>query len=666
MKTKTILITSIVALGMLVIVGVLSWQLGKQASASHLPSQQPPQASIVLEATTNREEDESSVAVLPGLHECLTTVDGLRRKVVTTQPNLRCLDKINGGRLHSVELSLFQELFVLETVPSSGPPEWYLVSSSPRRAHELGYLRADTVAEWNTRLGLRPIAPVLFYSDASDAEQLASTGQTSGEPIGRAAPDDDRKFLPWPIVDSHTVTNDKGQVVEIALLNFLGERQAGDDFGDPAVTVARYSDERKQAIAGEISVITLGFAVDNTQSTDPFVPQIVNFISETSATVSEQRPKLKLALTLYRDDVPGLTWNGSVTKTLWNGVPQPIDDFLSEVRPIKAPTVGSKDYPECAFQGLIEVLNATQWERLSHKVVCWIGDNSAHPEGSDKNANVGPDDIIRLAKEKGITIHAVAIRGSGGDSEQATHLSQCRTIAEATGGKVYSLDDAEQLATEISNAVRREHAIVRKNSEDLQKIADGELTVADYMTTKDRDELRRRYQFVRLLDSAGIELAGFAPGTPKFAQGWAPTQLPGSGAPLFERLVFVSRVEVDLLLSELNNLVALMRTDSTKGVFDTFNVGLGARVGDQSFFSKSREGDLPFDAFMAARGIPLRTGITMKSRTELLAMPPEEKLLLKARLVNEVIPRLTNVRSSTAFRLTGDFDFGWILESCLP
>jgi len=43
-----------------------------------------------------------------------------------------------------------------------------------------------------------------------------------------------------------------------------------------------------------------------------------------------------------------------------------------------------------------------------------------------------------------------------------------------------------------------------------------------------------------------------------------------------------------------------------------------------------------------------------------------EKLLLKARLINEVIPNLTNARSSSAFTLTGDFDFGWIPEHVLP
>jgi hypothetical protein len=603
-------------------------------------------------------------SVLPGL-ECLTTPEGLRRKVVTTQAGLRCLEAVDGDRLVGGELPLFQELFVLDVRPSAAGLTHFLVSRSPRKTHQLGYLGADSVAEWNTRLGYRPLAPVLFYPERKQAEELAQTGQTGGQPVGRAAPDSDRRYLPWPVVGSHTVTNQRGQVVEVAQLNFLGERRVGDDAGEAVAGTVHYSETTKRTVARAVSVIGLAFCVDNTQSTDPFVPQIIQFIVDTSQGVAEQRPELKLNLTLYRDQIPGLMWGSSVTKTFWDGVPQPIAPFLAAVRPIAAPTVSSVDYPECSYQGLLETLTATKWEELSHKVVVWISDNSGHPPGSPQNPHVAPADIIRVAKAKGIVIQAVAIRGFGGDEEQRLHHSQCREVAEAAGGNVYGLADAGRLAARIGQVVQKEHAVVRKNRDELQQIASGQLTVQQYLASNDQQELRRRYQFVRLLQSAGLDLEGFAPDQPTFAQGWAPSQLPG-GPPLFERMVYVSRVELDVLLSELNDLVTLLRHDGTQGVLDVFATGLGARVGDQSFLSQGRQGDIPFDVFMAARGIPLRTGITMKSRDELLGMSAEEKLLLKARLVNEVIPNLTNARSSSAFTLTGDFDFGWIPENMLP
>lgn len=597
--------------------------------------------------------------------DCKRTEQGLRCKVVTTLPGQRCLETIGGDRLVGDELPLFQELFVLDVQTSAAGLRHYLVSRSPSKEHRLGYLRATGAAEWISVLGWRPIAPVLFHLEQKHAEELAQTGQTSGQPIGRAAPDSDRKYRPWPIVDSHTVTNKHGQVVEVALLNFLGQRQVGEDVGDEAAGQVRYSETQKQAVAQAISVIGLAFCVDNTQSTDPFVPQIVQFIVDTSRSVYEQRPQLKLNLTLYRDQVAGLMWGTSVTKTFWGGVPQPIAPFLDAVRPITAPTVSSEDYPECSYQALLETTNATQWEELSHKVVVWISDNSAHPPGSPKNPRVAPADIIRVAKAKGITIHAVAIRGAGGDEEQLLHYRQCREIAEGTGGRVYGLRDAGQLAAQIASVVQKEQAIVRQNRDELQQIANGRLSVPQYMASQDQQELKRRYQFVRLLNSAGLDLQGFAPDQPTFAQGWVPSQLPG-GPPLFERMVYVSRVELDVLLAELNILVMVLRHDSTKGVMELFATGLGARVGDDSFFSSRREGDIPFDVFLATRCIPKRTGITMKSRDELHRMSEEERLLLKARLINEVIPNLTNARSSSAFTLTGDFDFGWIPENLLP
>jgi hypothetical protein len=131
-------------------------------------------------------------------------------------------------------------------------------------------------------------------------------------------------------------------------------------------------------------------------------------------------------------------------------------------------------------------------------------------------------------------------------------------------------------------------------------------------------------------------------------------------------MVYVSRVELDVLLSELNYLIPILCSDGSAGVRKAYEIGIGARVGDQSFFSNKQEADVPFDVFMAARGIPMRTGITMKTREELWAMSAEDKHLLKTRLVDEVIPNVTNARKSNAFKLTGDFDFGWIPENMLP
>ena len=71
-------------------------------------------------------------SVLPGLHECLTTSEGLRRKVVTTQRGLRCPEAVDGDRLVGDELPLFQELFVLDARPSAAGWTHFLVSRSPR------------------------------------------------------------------------------------------------------------------------------------------------------------------------------------------------------------------------------------------------------------------------------------------------------------------------------------------------------------------------------------------------------------------------------------------------------------------------------------------------------------------------------------------------------
>jgi hypothetical protein len=298
-------------------------------------------------------------------------------------------------------------------------------------------------------------------------------------------------------------------------------------------------------------------------------------------------------------------------------------------------------------------------------VVVWIGDNSAHPLGSSKNLSIGSADIIQFAREKGVTIHSVVIEGGGGEVEQALHRKQCEEISFATGGQIYNLQDAQRIATEITKAVRCEQLIVGRNHEEFQQLAAGELAPGEYLRTNDRGELERRYKFVRLLKSAGVDLEKLPPGVPTFSRGWVATQLPG-GQPMFQRMVYVSRVELDVLLGELNFLVSLLHEDGTRGTIEAFRLGLSARVGIDSFFSNRQDGDIPFDVFLSARGIPLRTGITMKTRDEILAMTPGEKRLLQKRLTDVIIPNLTNARGNSNFTLAGGFDFGWIPENTLP
>lgn len=123
--------------------------------------------------------------------------------------------------------------------------------------------------------------------------------------------------------------------------------------------------------------------------------------------------------------------------------------------------------------------------RKTHQLGFLGADNSAHPAGSSKNPHVAPADIVRAARAKGVAIHAVAIRGGGGDDEQRRHYSQRREVAEATGGNVYGLADAGRLAAQIAQVVQREHAVVRKNRDELQQIAGGRMTVQQYLASTD-------------------------------------------------------------------------------------------------------------------------------------------------------------------------------------
>ena len=603
--------------------------------------------------------DRRSQPLLPVAGGPMRSDSGLRLKIVTNQPNLRCLDS-PGGRLVGEEIRLFKELWVFDVKPSLTDPKWVKVSRSPQKNHVVGWLPAGTVAFWKTRVGLRPLRPVLIYEHRADAEELARTGKCSAQPIGRADPDAKRQFDPWPVTENFTVKNNQQQIVEVSQLNFLGERRVGHDVGDPGSAAPSYTEARKQIVYRSINQISLGFCVDNTASTAPWVSEILAFVREVSGAVERGKPRLSLGLTLYRDDVPGLEFSGSVTKLFFDGELKDHAAFSTAVSGIKPAEVDSEDFPERGFEGLKRAVTDTDWKKLSLKVLIWIGDNSS------KHDRVTAAEVISLAKSSGVTIHAVMIHGRGDPAERQLHESQCREIAAGTGGKLYDLADWRPLAGEIAKAVRGARAIVKANRADLDNILAGRQTVKDFLETKDRDVLERRRSFVRLLKTDGHDLDSLTPNVPLFRQGYVVSHLPGNGDPFFERLIYCERLELVFLMSELQLLAGVLQVNSPTSILDIHKIATLFPAGDQSYFSAVRPGDIPYDVFMACRDIPIIHGITRKTREQLLAMPEPDRIRLRFDIEDRSLPNLKKAKDSDAFVTVGFEDWGWILAGLLP
>jgi len=586
---------------------------------------------------------------LPGI-EC-EMVDGLRLKVVTRLDDLRCTDNPNGQTLVGPVLPLFSELFVMSMGPERDAPKWYQVSRTPRAADTIGYLGSEVVQPWKTRIGDRIRQSLPIYTGKSAATELARDGHTDEQPIGVLPANLD--YAPWPVIESAVITNSRGQQVEIQHLAIIGVH--GSKLADVSVL--------KPDLPDTVRLMSVVFCVDNTQSTTPFLKGIIDFLS--FVVNSLQSDDVRFSMTLYRDRVEGLMFpGGKVTRSIQEGNVLSATEFLPFVRSLEAPVVGSDDAAECGLQGLLAAIKDTRFPPGSLPTIIWIGDNSYHEYGSPRNMEVRQSDVIEEARKRGITIHAVCIEGAGGDAEQQLHRQQCSQIATATGGKLYAFADTTQVISEIQTAFAIERDEHRLNQQDLVALRQGQ-SIAEFQQTTTQGERVRKYRLAQLLAHAGIDLQSVAADQPRFASGWVAAQLPGRPS-YSQRMVYVSRIELDLLLSELHGMMAVLELDETENIFQLFRSAIGARVGDDSFFSNQRDGTNGFNAFAIARGIPLRSGITNKTRDELLAMNREEKFLLRDRLANEIIPNLHLARSSDSFVRTGGFDFGWIPENLLP
>ncbi|MCA9168556.1 MAG: hypothetical protein KDB23_12865, partial [Planctomycetales bacterium] len=523
----------------------------------------------------------------------------------------------------------------------------------------------NSVVIWPTRMGWRPTSEVLLYSSKQAAIEVATTGHTDVAPVGRAYPDLNGEFQPWPVVQHETVVAQDRRVVEVAKLAILAA--IGSDEAPAGLTHAE-----AQEVVNRLQDLNVAYCVDNTLSTGPFFRGIISFLMMSSDIAATSG--LRFSLTLYRDDVDGLRFDDGVAKTYWNGQLQDRATFLQQLQLLELPKTDSQDSPECGYQGLLQTLEQTRWDELAQRTIIWIGDNSAHPYGSAKNNSADVSAIVKLAKDLGVTVHAVVIKGSGDVAEQELHRRQCEEITAATGGQIFDLNApqamAETIAASIGKAIDQEQSDQDVNRTELNRIIAGEQSVAEYLTSPDDQISSRRYRLVTILNAAGIQLSDLQPGVPVATEAWAPYQ-DGQGKSLHERMVYVSRTELTVLITELQFLLEYIGQDATRGVQAAYQVALESRIGNSvfsrnSFFSNKRDADVPLDVYFIARGLPLRTGISMKTLDELRAMTDDDKAVLRERLKTRIIPKLEEARNSADFTLVGGFEFAWIPESLLP
>lgn len=609
---------------------------------------------------------------VPGM-DCLVNQHGIRRKVIVSQRNVRTRATPGGPEI-GPELLYFRPYYVFAVRPETGPIEDVRVGLTPRRDSILGWIPASAATFWDHRIAVRyrretsrRLPPLTIYRDKSAVVELATTGNTSADPLARAAytGTDTPAYMPWPVVDVDRVEV-SGGIVEILQLAFLAEHRVGGSLTEAGPPdTEQYSVEEFHRITKDVRTLDVVFVMDTTRSTDPHIEAMKQTVINLSQRLGalEFRPDLALGLTQFRDYVPGLMFkvNGRDSVTASLPLQPDLAAFIRAVRPIQAATVCSRDWPEAVYDGVWDALTQTAWrgDRLSARILILIGDNSANPPGSRGNPrNITPDQIMTRARANGVTLFALAVEGGGDANERKLHRDQFETLARGTGGQCYSLDArvADRLVSTIEAILKTETATVGTRAMVVEALREGKSN-EQIMAERSMD-IRQFTEVMEFLDRGGVDGERLR-GVPTFGTGWALGEF--RGVPLIHKEVYCARSELDMLLAELNLLALHLSPAFSQGLAAA---ALGGRIHPGSFFAQREPG--PMDLHLMKQGIPVTKGILSLTRQQIEHMPEEERARRRENLVRTTIPRLLNARNSDRFVYSDDLEFGFVDEELLP
>ncbi|MCY2987572.1 MAG: VWA domain-containing protein [Planctomycetota bacterium] len=644
-----------------------------QVSLSPPPSASA-QASLSPSPSASAAGEQQYTYRLPGM-ECLVNEFGIRRKVIVTRRGLRCTDRAPGGTVTGPELKFFMPYFVFDAVPPKGNIEYFQIGLTPRKSSVLGWVAATNAAAWDTRVAARylrnetvRVPPLLVFDSDKACEELIKTGSTGEKPIARASLRADRSWMPWPIAETRTFTFG-GRAHEFVRLEFLGANSGNFDApGRAGDARPVYSEGEVAKIKDNVKMLDVVFCVDLTHSMQSNIDAMVAAVELIVRGLKDLpfRPDVNFGLVLYRDYVRAIAFeeNGKPSAVKVYPLHSDVNAFLELIRPLKEAEAGSEDLPEAVYDGVQAALTRTDWrgQGLSNRAMVLIGDNSAHEPGSRKNPkNISADDLIKTARSRqtNVRIFSLCIEGAGEPEERVLHKAQFTRLAEESGGKCFSLDEADRVIEQIRNIMETETALVHRRSVVVDALAAGK--TSEQIITERQASGREVTEVMEFLQGAGVEVARLRPGVPAFATGWCLAE--ADGVPLLGKEVYVARPEIDRLLSELNELCVHLAPDFAK---QAFQVGLGSRLANPlSFFAEHRPE--PMDVYLMAKGVPCSQGLLRLTRAEIEHMPEEQRAVLREKIARQVVPQLTNARNNNEyFTWLNDLEFGWIPESLLP
>lgn len=599
-----------------------------------------------------------------GAADVLLNEFGIERKVIVVARSARCVDKVIGGQEVGQPLRSFAPAFVFEVYPTGGSPAYFRIGSTPHFDSIIGWVGADQAAEWNTRIAQRHTShePLLVYATFEQALESVRTPQSVVPPMARFSGTNATVWMPWPQLERRSFEW-LGTRYECARLLFLAEARPSLTASRDDTLPVRYSTANVAEVAQRIHSLAICFVIDNTKSTEPHLAamkQAVETICRQLSTLSDA-PDVRFSLVLYRDYVRGLKYRQGDSDSVVYTVPSGSDHeaFLAKLSQLRVPTTGSGGWSESVYDGVDAGLDLlSQEDPLATRMLVLIGDNSAHEPGTSGNPrNLAAAQLIDAAKARQTTLYSLCVPGGGGEPERILHREQFERLAVGTGGACFPLEDAVKIATAVTGLFEQQRAAVDDRRSVVHDLATGD--VRHDLPSGQRDSSASNYTAVMdLLAAAELDPERLRQDGPACASGWVVAKV-GDQTRL-QTDVYVSRTELDLLLSDLSRLCAVLSADVGLGLLDA---AVDSRAGELFPLGDRRARD----PFQRREGLGTATGLIGLSPSQIKHMSETERLARRKSIVEQIIPAIQKARNDDRyFRWTGDIEYGFVDERVFP
>lgn len=358
---------------------------------------------------------------------------------------VRIFDRPDADKNNEIDKNRIYEFFFVFKKDKKVTPEMYLLSknvsiSTTTKDDIIGWVKADRINEWNTRIALEPNFEPVAYTERkldirnkgvklySIADVAKTYGQASGINASEIIWENDPVKLPREKLADKDSLRFKGGVIRFPMLRkdkdnnlyrtaVVGEvtlsslgKQVGE-FSEIEYSKLTKEMDRLNAAKKNINVL---FVIDGTIGMKDYISNISGTILDLTDIAKRKKKSIKFGAAIYGDQS-----NKRFEYQVMNSDYNTIIDFLKATR---ADTGYDSNPYESLYFGISQALKKVNLKKDHNNIVVVIGDtgDDYYFKGKQSDANVvKPQDVERELEKWGAHIIGVNCEISKGDAGKA-------------------------------------------------------------------------------------------------------------------------------------------------------------------------------------------------------------------------------------------------------